>query len=114
MGAKPPPLNLSGNLRLYQVILCMARSFSAACRRRTSIFTARPPPDIVRVPVESGGTRWGRQRMGQQDKKARERAALFKAMGVVTVCGLDIAVLILIGILVGAFVDGRLHSSPWG
>ena len=52
--------------------------------------------------------------MGQQDNKARERAALFKAMGVVTVCGLDIAVLILIGILVGAFGDGRLHSSPWG
>ncbi len=51
--------------------------------------------------------------MGQRNN-TNERATLLKAMGVVTACGLDIAVLILVGILAGAYVDGRLHSSPWG
>ena len=51
--------------------------------------------------------------MGQQHN-TNERTTLLKAMGVVTACGLDIAVLILIGVLAGAYVDGRLHSSPWG
>jgi F0F1-type ATP synthase assembly protein I len=52
--------------------------------------------------------------MGQRRDKEGERWALLRAMGVVTACGLDIAVLIVIGILAGMFVDGRLHSSPWG
>ncbi len=57
--------------------------------------------------------------MGQQNNR-NERSTLLKAkaMGVATACGHDIAVSILVGILVGilagAFVDGQLHSSPWG
>ena len=52
--------------------------------------------------------------MGYQHNTGNGRSTLLKAMGVVTVCGLDIAALILLGILLGAFVDDRLHSSPWG
>lgn len=55
--------------------------------------------------------------MGQQNNR-NERSTLLKAkalaMGVATAYGLDIAVSILVGILAGAFVDGQLHSSPWG
>jgi len=35
-------------------------------------------------------------------------------MGVVTACGLDIAISVLAGVLIGLFADGMLHSSPWG
>ncbi len=52
--------------------------------------------------------------MGHQHNTSSGRSTLLKAMGVVTVCGLDIAVLTLLGILAGAFVDDRLRSSPWG
>lgn len=55
--------------------------------------------------------------MGQQNNR-NERSTLLKAkakaMGVATACGHDIAVSILVGILAGTFVDGQLHSSPWG
>ncbi len=52
--------------------------------------------------------------MGRQHNTSNERTTLFKAMGVITACGLDSAVLVLIGVLAGNLVDGRLHSSPWG
>ncbi|HZS93003.1 MAG TPA: AtpZ/AtpI family protein [Chloroflexota bacterium] len=52
--------------------------------------------------------------MGQQQRNDRERVTLLRAMGVVSVCGLDLAVLILIGVLAGRFADSQLHSSPWG
>jgi len=62
----------------------------------------------VRLDIRSGDT------VGHQHNTSSGRSTLLKAMGVVTVCGLDIAVLILLGVLAGAFVDDRLHSSPWG
>jgi len=52
--------------------------------------------------------------MDQRQRNERERVTLLRAMGVVSVCGLDIAVLILIGVLAGLFADSHLHSAPWG
>jgi len=52
--------------------------------------------------------------MGQKNNDDRERRALLRAMGVVTACGLDIAVLILVGVLAGLVADSHLHSAPWG
>lgn len=51
--------------------------------------------------------------MGDQ-RQNTERVTLLRAMGVVSACGLDLAVSVLIGILAGLFVDAHLHSSPWG
>jgi ATP synthase protein I len=52
--------------------------------------------------------------MNQHERNDRERVTLLRAMGVVSVCGLDLALLILIGVLAGRFVDSKLHSTPWG
>jgi len=52
--------------------------------------------------------------MGRQHNTPNERTTLLKAMGAITACGLDCAILVLIGVLAGNLVDGRLHSSPWG
>ncbi len=52
--------------------------------------------------------------MDEERRKDRERSTLLKAMGVVSVCGLDIAASILVGVLAGLFVDGRLHTAPCG
>jgi F0F1-type ATP synthase assembly protein I len=51
--------------------------------------------------------------MGDQ-RNNRERSTLLRAMGVVSACGLDLALSVLVGVLAGLFVDARLHSSPWG
>ncbi len=51
--------------------------------------------------------------MGQQrDTKRQERSALLRAMGVVSVCGLDLALSVLAGVLLGHYLDGQLHTSP--
>ena len=52
--------------------------------------------------------------MAQPGRNNRERMTLLRAMGVASACGLDLAGAILVGVLAGLFVDGRLHSAPWG
>lgn len=42
------------------------------------------------------------------------RAQLVRAMALVTAIGLDLACLLVFGVLAGRYVDDRLHSSPWG
>jgi F0F1-type ATP synthase assembly protein I len=51
--------------------------------------------------------------MGQQ-RNNRERITLLRAMGVVSACGLDVAVCILIGVWLGLTADEHFHSTPWG
>jgi len=48
----------------------------------------------------------------QRDTKRQERSALLRAMGVVSVCGLDLALSVLAGVLLGHYLDGQLHTSP--
>ena len=52
--------------------------------------------------------------MDEKRRGDRERSTLLRAMGVISVLGLDIAASILVGVLAGLFVDGRLHTAPWG
>jgi len=48
----------------------------------------------------------------QRDTKRQERSALLRAMGVASVCGLDLAISVLAGVLLGHYLDERLHTSP--
>jgi len=52
--------------------------------------------------------------MGPEKRNDQERATLLRAIGVMSVCGLDVAVCILVGVLAGLFADSHLHSAPWG
>ena len=36
-----------------------------------------------------------------------------RAISVASVCGIDIAVLVLGGVLLGSYLDGRFGTSPW-
>ncbi len=48
----------------------------------------------------------------QRDTKRQERSALFRAMGVASVCGLDLALSVLAGVLLGHYLDGQAHTAP--
>ena len=46
-----------------------------------------------------------------QDAK---RLQVGRAIALASACGVDLAVLVGLGVLLGHVVDGHLHSSPWG
>jgi F0F1-type ATP synthase assembly protein I len=42
------------------------------------------------------------------------RAQVVRAMAFSSAIGFDLACVLLVCVLIGHYVDGRLHSSPWG
>jgi F0F1-type ATP synthase assembly protein I len=53
---------------------------------------------------------------GEKPRAPDGKAALTagRAVALASACGVDLAVLIGGGVLLGHYVDGLLHSSPWG
>lgn len=39
---------------------------------------------------------------------------MVRSMALTMAIGLDLACALLVSVLIGHYVDGRLHSSPWG
>jgi len=49
----------------------------------------------------------------KQDRKAKAaNVTPLRAMGVAGVCGIDIAISVLAGVLLGSYLDGRFGTSP--
>lgn len=42
------------------------------------------------------------------------RSQVVRSMAITMALGIDVAVVLLICVLAGHYLDGRLHSSPWG
>lgn len=51
--------------------------------------------------------------MKEQEPRA-DRNTLARSIGFAMACGLDIAILTLLGVLIGYAVDEHLHTTPWG
>jgi F0F1-type ATP synthase assembly protein I len=42
------------------------------------------------------------------------RAQVLRAMALSSAIGFDLACVLLVCVLIGHYIDGRLHTSPWG
>jgi ATP synthase protein I len=43
-----------------------------------------------------------------------QRLQVGRAIALASACGIDLAVLVVVGVFAGHLLDDHLHSSPWG
>ena len=68
-------------------------------------------PNAKMVHLEGLNSDGERPSMKPQDDL---RTQVLRSMALTTAIGFDLACVLLVCVVVGHYVDGRLHSSPWG